>query len=67
VGGRWPSFETVHDLRNQRNFPPFDSVAAYFVEGEELYPGAAVQALDHVQICVRNPLQILGYFLPLGI
>jgi hypothetical protein len=29
-----------------------------------LYPGAAVRALDHVQICVRNPARILGYFLP---
>ncbi len=36
----------------------------YFVEGEELYPGGAVSALDHVQICVRNPARILGYFLP---
>lgn len=59
-------FETVHDFRRQRSLPPFDTVAAYFVEGEELYAGAAVRALDHVQICVRNPRQILGYFLPSG-
>jgi hypothetical protein len=57
-------FETVHELRQARNLVPFDTVAAYFVEGEELYPGAAVRALDHVQICVRNPQRILGYFLP---
>lgn len=57
-------FETVHRLREMQGLRPFDTVAAYFVEGEELYPGAAVQALDHVQICVRNPAQILGYFLP---
>jgi hypothetical protein len=57
-------FETVHRLREIQKLPPFGTVAAYFVEGEELYPGAAVRALDHVQICVRNPATILGYFLP---
>lgn len=57
-------FETVHRLRAIQNLTPFDTVAAYFVEGEELYPGAAVRALDHVQICVRNPTRILSYFLP---
>ncbi|MBI2929079.1 MAG: hypothetical protein HYY24_25730 [Verrucomicrobia bacterium] len=57
-------FETLHRLRDNRRLPPFDTVAAYFVEGEELYPGAAVRTLDHVQICVRNPARILGYFLP---
>mgnify|MGYP001578026556 FL=1 len=57
-------FEAVHRLRANRSLPPFDTVAAYFVEGEELYPGAAVRALDHVQICVRTPARILGYFLP---
>ncbi len=57
-------FETVHRLRSDRNLVPFDTVAAYFIEGEELYPGAALRALDHVQICVRNPRRILGYFLP---
>lgn len=60
-------FETVHRLRADRRLIPFDTIAAYFVEGEELYPGAAVRALDHVQICVRNPARILGYFLPRGI
>lgn len=57
-------FETVHRLRESRNLPAFDTVTAYFIEGAELYPGAAVRALDHVQICVRNPARILGYFLP---
>jgi hypothetical protein len=60
-------FETVHDLRRLRGLLPFDTVAAYFVEGEELYAGAAVRALDHVQICVRNPERILGCFLPHGV
>jgi hypothetical protein len=60
-------FETVHKLRREEGLPPFDTVAAYFVEGEQLYPGAAVRALDHVQICVRNSACVLGYFLPPGL
>ena len=56
-------FEALYKLRAKRNLPPFDTVAAYFVEGDEIYPGAAIRALDHVQICVRNPGKILGYFL----
>ena len=43
-------FEAVHRLRANRSLPPFDTVAAYFVEGEELYPGAAVRALDHAPL-----------------
>ena len=59
-------FETVHRLREMQKLPPFDTVAAYFIEGDELYPGAAVRALDHVQICVRNPEKIIWYFMPVG-
>ena len=43
---------------------PFDTVVAYFPEGHALYRGAAIRALDHVQICVRNEARIVGYFLP---
>ena len=53
-------FEILHHLRGADSF---DTVAAYFVEGGEIYPGAAIRSLDHVQICVRNPAKILGYFL----
>jgi len=33
-----------------------------FVEGEPLYPGAAIQKFNHIQVCVRNPDCIKGYF-----
>jgi hypothetical protein len=56
-------FESLHNLRAKRRLLPFDTVAAYFIEGGELYPGAAIRSLDHVQICVRNPAKILGCFL----
>ena len=38
------------------------SVRALFPEGKELYPGAGFRDKTHIQICVRNPQQILGVF-----
>lgn len=57
-------FETLHRLRENEGAPPFDTVRGFFVEGTELYPGAGIRDRDHIQICVRNPKQIIGYFLP---
>jgi hypothetical protein len=41
---------------------PYASVRAMFPEGSELYPGAGFQDKTHIQICVREPEQILGVF-----
>ena len=57
-------FETLHQLREQDGTRPFDTVRAFFVEGQELYATAGLRSLDHIQICVRNPRSIIGYFLP---
>jgi hypothetical protein len=57
-------FETLHKLREQENQEPFDSVRAFFIEGEPLYLNAGLRSLDHIQICIRSPRKILGYFLP---
>jgi hypothetical protein len=57
-------FETLHKLREEKDQPPFDTVRAFFVEGELLYENAGLRSLDHVQICVRDPRKIVGYFLP---
>jgi hypothetical protein len=57
-------FETLHKLRHQEKKQPFDTVRAFFVEGEPLYENAGLHSLDHIQICVRNPGKIVGYFLP---
>jgi hypothetical protein len=38
------------------------TVRALFPEGDELYPGAGFWDKTHVQICVREPEQILGVF-----
>jgi hypothetical protein len=56
-------FETLHRLREEEGASPFDTVRGFFVEGSELYPGAGIRDRDHIQICVRNPGQILGFFL----
>jgi hypothetical protein len=37
-------------------------VRAAFVEGEPLYVGAGFHARTHIQLCVRKPDRILGYF-----
>ena len=56
--------ETLHGLRRQEREKPFDTVRGFFPEGRELYSGAGFRELDHIQICVRSPKQIIGYFLP---
>lgn len=46
------------DPKNQ----PYQTVRALFPEGNELYAGAGFQEKTHIQICVREPEQILGVF-----
>ena len=41
---------------------PFSTIRALFPEGGELYKNAGFRAKTHVQICVREPEQILGGF-----
>ncbi len=40
----------------------FDSVRSVFPEGEPAYPGAGIRAHNHVQLCIRNPNCIKGFF-----
>ncbi len=55
----------VHFAREQDGEPAFDTVRAPFIEGPPLYENAGFHERTHVQICVRNPGQIIGYFRPL--
>jgi hypothetical protein len=57
-------FQTLHAMRRDSGFVPYDTVRGFFVEGSELYPGAGIRGQDHVQLCVRSTAQILGYFHP---
>jgi hypothetical protein len=54
--------ETIH--QGMENKKPFDSVRAVFWEGREIYKNAGFKEKNHIQICVRNPNCIKGYFLP---
>ncbi|NML41520.1 hypothetical protein HHL17_30330 [Chitinophaga sp. G-6-1-13] len=56
--------EMVHHFQQQKNIRPFDSVRGVFWEGEELYPNAGFREKNHIQICIRNPNCIKGFFHP---
>lgn len=53
--------EFLHETNTERSF---DTVRGLFFEGEDLYPNAGFKTKNHIQICVRNPNCIKGYFLP---
>ena len=54
--------EWVHLSREQQKLSAFDSVRSVFIEGEPLYPNAGFHKHNHIQLCVRNPSCIKGYF-----
>lgn len=56
--------EALHDSMQEEKKPAFDSVRGVFWEGEELYPNAGFRAKNHIQLCIRNPNCIKGYFRP---
>ena len=55
----------MHSLiEKEESLYPIDSIRAAFIEGEEIYPGAGFNEKTHIQICIRNPNCIKGFFLP---
>ena len=42
----------------------YDSVRGIFLEGNAIYPDSGILEKTHIQICVRNPNCIKGYFAP---
>jgi hypothetical protein len=54
--------EFIHTLAIEE---PFDSVRGMFIEGGKVYEGAGFHEKTHVQIAIRNPEMIKGYFRPL--
>lgn len=56
--------ENLHSIREERVYRPFDSVRGLFTEGGEVYDGSGFREKTHIQICVRNPNCIKGFFLP---
>ena len=57
--------ELMHEIREESNLPRYDTVRAAFGEGEALYAGTNLTAKHHIQIAVRDPECIKGYFLPI--
>jgi hypothetical protein len=45
-------------------FKLFDTVRGVFTEGGPAFRGAGLFAKSHIQICVRNPNCIQGFFMP---
>lgn len=54
----------IHFEMEKLGEPPFDSVRGVFLEGDELYAGAGFWEKTHIQVCIRNPNLIRGYFIP---
>lgn len=55
----------LHQSREEDGLDSYDSVRGPFLEGRRIYPGAGFRTHTHIQICVRNPDCIKGYFRPL--
>lgn len=56
--------EDLHTMQNDFQQTPYDSVRGVFVEGKPVYEGAGIYDKTHVQICIRNPNCVRGYFCP---
>ncbi len=52
----------LHEIREQADQDPVDTVRGIFIEGEPIYPDAGFRDQTHCQVCVCNPLQIKGVF-----
>lgn len=56
--------ESIHQFNKDENLREFDSVRGVFFEGEELYPNAGFKKDNHIQIAIKNPNCIKGFFAP---
>lgn len=57
-------FKRLEGPDNQEGIEPFDTVRAYFREGERLFAGSGFHRKNHSQIAVRNDACIKGLFQP---
>lgn len=54
----------VLELKEKEDGVQFDSVRCLFSEGKPAFDGSLIMAKSHIQIAVREPLTIVGYFKP---
>lgn len=55
--------ETIHQFNKEDGLQGFDSVRGVFFEGNDLYPNAGFKEKNHIQIAIRNPNCIKGFFI----
>lgn len=56
--------EQIHEFNKRTGRREYDSVRGVFFEGQELYENAGFREKNHIQIAIRNPNCIKGYFIP---
>lgn len=54
--------ETLHAYRKFKGEREFASARGMFTEGKPLYEKAGFHEKNHIQVCIRNPNCIKGYF-----
>lgn len=56
----------LDDLQNKgyTNARIFDTVRGLFEEGRPVFDGSRICEKSHIQICIRNPNSIKGFFIP---
>lgn len=58
------TIEADMQTRGFSQFKVFDSTRGVFTEGGPVFAGAGILEKSHIQICIRNPNCIKGFFLP---
>jgi hypothetical protein len=56
--------KSVHESNQMLDRPRYDTIRSPFHEGAPIYDQANFTSGLHIEICVTNPDQIKGYFLP---
>ncbi|WP_343690104.1 hypothetical protein [Chitinophaga sp.] len=56
--------EALHRQMIDMGEIPYDTVRCVFIEGNPIYEDAGFYDQTHIQVCVRNPNCIKGFFLP---
>lgn len=57
--------ERIHQYNKECSKRPYDSVRGIFIEGNPVYENSGIMEKTHVQLCIRNPNCIKGFFKPL--
>lgn len=60
----WKMNETNQQSGQSGRWRVFDSTRGVFIEGAPIFEGAGLFEKTHIQICIRNPNCILGFFKP---